>query len=567
MKNYKTAHSFRSVMSLATLVCWIMPIVIICVLASTLLNRNYNRNLSTVTEINTKHAMTQLEIRLDDAMDDCRAVDYSNVIHQAYADYVSGAPEAEVRLAIQDYLNHKFFRTPLYDTVYVSFLPPYNLLVYENALGLPDPEAEEQFRTKLLPEATALAAAPNDDIFFLVLEEHLYMLRNLLDESGSPIAILVMGIDQNQLLQSLLSLDEVVELRIDDAVLPLTSVSKTSMPDDRTEALTLSSQLNGHSIVFTGKVVGLDLWKTLPMLRGVVVSACILVIPMLIIIVLLFRRNIDIPIRTLTRYSKRMRGGERGLQITSKAPNTEFAMLYEDFNVMSRELQEQFQKLYEEQQALQQAKLRALQSQINPHFLNNTLEVINWEARIAGNDRVSSMIEAMTTMLDAAIGRDGSSVIPLMQELKYVDAYLYITAQRMGDRLTIEKQIDPETLDCQVPLLMLQPILENAVEYDLSRTGGHLTLRSRFLEDGKLRLEVEHNGTITPEGWAKIQESMHPTTDSTEHHGRSIGIRNVVNRLALLYGDDACFNICLCTPGIILAEITLPTKLCNNQQR
>lgn len=86
-----------------------------------------------------------------------------------------------------------------------------------------------------------------------------------------------------------------------------------------------------------------------------------------------------------------MENGERGYVITAEAPNTEFRQLYSQFNAMSSELKSQFERLYLEQQALQQAKIRALQSQINPHFLNNTLEIINWEARLADNERVCSL--------------------------------------------------------------------------------------------------------------------------------------------------------------------------------
>lgn len=101
--------------------------------------------------------------------------------------------------------------------------------------------------------------------------------------------------------------------------------------------------------------------------------------------------------------NQRVQAGERGYVIPQEAPNTEFRQLYSHFNAMSTELKRQFERLYMEQQALQQAKIKALQSQINPHFLNNTLEIINWEARLADDERVCSMIEALSTMLDAAI--------------------------------------------------------------------------------------------------------------------------------------------------------------------
>ena len=85
----------------------------------------------------------------------------------------------------------------------------------------------------------------------------------------------------------------------------------------------------------------------------------------------------------------------------------------------------------------------ALQSQINPHFLNNTLEIINWEARMEGNDRVSSMIEALSTMLEATMDRKKQQMIPLSEEISYVEAYCYIIRQRFGEKFQFEKQIDP----------------------------------------------------------------------------------------------------------------------------
>ncbi len=140
---------------------------------------------------------------------------------------------------------------------------------------------------------------------------------------------------------------------------------------------------------------------------------------------------------------------------------------------MSSELKNQFERSYLEQQALQQARVKALQSQINPHFLNNTLEVINWEARLSGDERVSAMIEALSVMLNAALDRDGRSMIPLREELSYVDAYLYIIRERLGDRLVIEREIDETMLDEMVPRLIFQPLVENAVEHDLTaRHGG-----------------------------------------------------------------------------------------------
>lgn len=191
---------------------------------------------------------------------------------------------------------------------------------------------------------------------------------------------------------------------------------------------------------------------------------------------------------------------------------------------MSSELKNQFDRIYLEQQALQEARIKALQSQINPHFLNNTLEIINWEARLADNEQVCSMIEALSTMLDAAVGRDGRSQAPLSEELKYVDAYLYITKERLGERLTVSREIEESMLGCQIPRLMLQPIIENAVEHDISRSGGGLCF------------EIEHERQLSDSDWDSVRRSLDSGKpfDPERQHGGSVGIRNVNQRLRLI---------------------------------
>ena len=168
------------------------------------------------------------------------------------------------------------------------------------------------------------------------------------------------------------------------------------------------------------------------------------------------------------------------------------------------------------------------------------------------------MIEALSTMLDAAIGRDGRAQIPLAEELQYVDAYLYITKERLGDRLTLRREIDEAMLPVRIPRLMLQPIVENAVEHDLSRRGGELCLRAVPQKDGRLLFEIEHDGEMTPDGWARIQDALQSPAGPAGPQRGSVGVRNVAQRLRLLYGEQCSFTITAPQPGKILARIVLP---------
>ena len=232
----------------------------------------------------------------------------------------------------------------------------------------------------------------------------------------------------------------------------------------------------------------------------------------------------------------------------------EFEKLYTHFNGMSLELQNQFERARLEQQATQRAQVKALQSQINPHFLNNTLEIINWEARMADNEQVSAMIEALSTMLDAALDRDGRTQIPLREEMGYVDAYLYIIRERLGDGFHVYKEIDQVILDQTVPRLILQPIVENAVEHDITaRHGGNLWVRA-FRRGERMVLEVEHDGVMDEEDRERIRALL---SDGGELESR-VGLRNVHQRLKLIYGDDASLEVGETGNGAILARIDFP---------
>lgn len=559
MKHTKSRYSFRSVLSVATLVCWILPIAIICMLASSLLNWNYNENLRNATQERVVHAMTQLELRLDSAIEDSRSVSYASVIQQAAHNQPDSLDAAEVKT----YMQNKFSRSALYPAAFLEFLEPgQEPAFYASGDEAAQAKVLQQFQDEVLPSCREALEGGDTDVVIFCAGDRLYLLRYLLDDASSPFAILAMELDRTELMQSIepLALEQNLVVTIDDVSFPFTTANEIVPDPARTADLSYALELEGHTLTFSGQVIGLNLWTTVPKLRWIVASACVLVLPMLTIIIVLFLRNINHPISVLMEASRRLRNNERGYQIGENPPNSEFALLYQDFNAMSQEMKNQFEQLYQEQQALQVAKIKALQSQINPHFLNNTLEVINWEARMQGNEQVSSMIEALSTMLDAAIGRDGRSFTCLCQEMKYVEAYLYITQVRLGDRLQVVRQIDSDTMKCTVPLLILQPVLENAVEYDLSHTGGELCLRA-FLRDGLLHLEAEHTGKITEAGWETLRMSLDRSAAAgAATSGRSVGVRNIVNRLMLIYGDEAQFDIRQVAPDRILAEMILPPR-------
>jgi two-component system LytT family sensor kinase len=179
-------------------------------------------------------------------------------------------------------------------------------------------------------------------------------------------------------------------------------------------------------------------------------------------------------------------------------------------------------KLEEQGRLLLEARLDALQRQINPHFLFNTLNSIASLVR-SRPELAREMIVKLANILRALL-RDREAFVPLGEELAFTDDYLDIEVVRFGEKLRVVKEIGEETLDFVVPSMVLQPLIENSIKHGLEPriSGGTVTLRSR-IADGRLVLEVEDDGVGMDVGRA----------------GSGIGMRNVRERLSVLYGDAA----------------------------
>jgi len=199
-------------------------------------------------------------------------------------------------------------------------------------------------------------------------------------------------------------------------------------------------------------------------------------------------------------------------------------------------------KLEEQSRLLLEARLDALQRQINPHFLFNTLNSIASLIR-SKPDLAREMIVKLSHILRVLL-RDRDAFVPLSEELDFTDDYLDIEVVRFGEKLRVVKEIAPETLDIIVPSMLLQPLIENSIKHGLEPriSGGTVTLRSR-IDNGRLLLEIEDDGVgIEPGG---------PTTAPVSglvREGSGIGMRNVRERIQVLYGDEAHVDI-ISRPG------------------
>ena len=191
------------------------------------------------------------------------------------------------------------------------------------------------------------------------------------------------------------------------------------------------------------------------------------------------------------------------------------------------------QKLEEQSRLLLEARLDALQRQINPHFLFNTLNSISSLVR-SRPELAREMIVKLGNILRALL-RDREAFVPLGEELAFTDDYLDIEVVRFGEKLRVVKEIAPDTLDIVVPSMLLQPLIENSIKHGLEPRigGGTVTLRSRLVGE-RLLLEVEDDGVGVEMG-----RSVVAPTSGLVHEGFGIGMSNVRERMHVVYGDDA----------------------------
>ena len=195
-------------------------------------------------------------------------------------------------------------------------------------------------------------------------------------------------------------------------------------------------------------------------------------------------------------------------------------------------------KLEEQKRLLLEARLDALQRQINPHFLFNTLNSIASLVRMKP-ELAREMIVKLANILRALL-KEHDSYVPLSEELKFTDDYLDIEVVRFGaGMLRVEKEIDPRTLAVLVPSILLQPLIENSIKHGLEPRiiGGTVTLRSR-LEGDRVRIEVADDG---------VGMGNQPAS-ALRRSGSGIGMKNVQERLDVLYGNEARFSV-VSNPG------------------
>ena len=204
----------------------------------------------------------------------------------------------------------------------------------------------------------------------------------------------------------------------------------------------------------------------------------------------------------------------------------------------------------------QQARLEALRLQINPHFLFNTLNAISTLVVEKRHDEAARMIARLSDFLRLSLSGSPRDEVPLADELDFVERYLEIERVRFGDRLSARFAVDDEARRVRVPVLILQPLVENAVRHAVvpREEGGHIEVAAR-VADGRLHL------TVWDDGGDLANVASRAAPDDADR--RRIGLANTRDRLEQLYGTRASFTLRRSEGGGTVAEILLPASVSN----
>ena len=242
----------------------------------------------------------------------------------------------------------------------------------------------------------------------------------------------------------------------------------------------------------------------------------------------IYASSVARPIRQLEKAMEEVEKGSLATEV-GVVGSAEIASLSTHFLSMLDRIRELMQEIRNKEQFLRASELKTLYSQINPHFLYNTLDTIVWLAEFGNTERVISVSKAMARFFRLSL-RGGSETTTVRDELDHVRQYLFIQKERYQDKLSYEIQAEDGLMDISIPKILLQPLVENAIYHGLRKMpgGGMIRITARKGEKEDLFLAVEDNGG----GFEDAEKGKDPLRLG------GVGLKNVAERIRLYYGED-----------------------------
>lgn len=267
--------------------------------------------------------------------------------------------------------------------------------------------------------------------------------------------------------------------------------------------------------------------------RIYVVSAGLIMLAAMALAVFL-SREITKPIKRLSNSMREVEKGNFENVLLDIQGGNEIDRLSANFNMMTTEIKHLMEQNVEDQRQKRKSELMALQAQINPHFLYNTLDSIIWMAEWGKNKEVVLMTSSLAKLLRQSISNQ-NELVKVEDEVEYTRSYLTIQKMRYKDKLEYDILVEPEILNYKVAKLILQPLVENAIYHGIKyKEGKGKVLIEGFLRDDELILRITDDGIgMTEEQMSHLFEKR-----ETDTRRNSVGVRNVHDRIGLYYGKE-----------------------------
>ncbi|RED64996.1 cache domain-containing sensor histidine kinase [Cohnella lupini] len=273
-------------------------------------------------------------------------------------------------------------------------------------------------------------------------------------------------------------------------------------------------------------------------IKELVVFVFIAIFALVILLGFRFSGSLTRPIDNLIA---RMKMAEKGnfagahLQTVDDTPMSmdEMGLLHRTFRLMVERINTLITENYANQLLIKETEFKALQAQINPHFLYNTLESINWLAKVNKQTQISNMVESLGFLLRNSINMK-AEILTLGEELEVVKSYVTIQKYRFDDRLNFKQDVPDELLHHRLPKLTLQPLLENAIQYALEPTIGTstITVKAELREEG-FCIVVEDDGP------GMLQDTLERLRNGEmKAKGKGIGLLNIDERIKIAFGEQ-----------------------------
>lgn len=291
------------------------------------------------------------------------------------------------------------------------------------------------------------------------------------------------------------------------------------------------------------------------------ISVLIILIGLLVgilcaLIAISFSEMTDKSVKKILHAMNKVYKGDYDVQIEAEG-NDEFAQISEHFNDMIQKIKKSNAMEKEAIVREKNAEIKALEAQINPHFLYNTLDTINWVAISHEEFTISRMLTSLALILRYSIHKS-NEIVELKSELDYLKKYVYLQQQRFDYSFQCILHVEEEILNCRIHKLLIQPLIENTIVHGFPGNTGadEINLNVRRIDDSSIKIVVKDNG----KGMDKeLVEFFNQFDYRMERIESSIGVRNVITRVKLYYGETGKFHITADENGTIVT-ITIPCE-------